>query len=40
MLPEFLFAYTQSLAFAQWKDEIFSKATIQNIGADKYSNLV
>lgn len=40
VLPEFLFAYTQSLAFAQWKDEIFSKATIQNIGADKYSNLV
>ncbi|MCC7374184.1 MAG: restriction endonuclease subunit S [Verrucomicrobiales bacterium] len=40
VLPEFLFAYTQSLAFARWKDEIFSKATIQNIGADKYSNLV
>lgn len=40
VLSEFLFAYTQSLAFAQWKDEIFSKATIQNIGADKYSNLV
>jgi type I restriction enzyme S subunit len=39
VLPEFLFAYTQSFAFAQWKDEIFSKATIQNIGADKYSNL-
>jgi len=40
VLPEFLFAYTQSLAFTQWKDEIFSKATIQNIGADKYSNLI
>ncbi|WP_437230198.1 restriction endonuclease subunit S [Planctomicrobium sp. SH661] len=37
---EFLFAYTQSFAFARWKDEIFSKATIQNIGADKYANLV
>jgi type I restriction enzyme S subunit len=40
VLPEFLFIYTQSLAFARWKEEIFSKATIQNIGADKYSNLV
>ena len=40
VLPEFLFAFTQSLAFARWKDEIFSKATIQNIGADKYSNLL
>jgi type I restriction enzyme S subunit len=40
MLPDFLFAFTQSLAFTRWKDEIFSKATIQNIGADKYSNLV
>jgi type I restriction enzyme S subunit len=38
--PEFLFAYTQSGAFTRWKDAIFSQSTIQNIGADKYANLV
>ena len=39
VLPTFLFAFTQSTAFARWKDAIFSRATIQNIGADKYANL-
>jgi len=37
--PEFLFAFTQSGAFAAWKDSTFNTATIQNIGADKYANL-
>jgi len=37
--PTFLFAFTQSTAFARWKDAIFNQATIQNIGADKYANL-
>ncbi|MCX5734240.1 MAG: restriction endonuclease subunit S [candidate division NC10 bacterium] len=37
--PEFLFAFTQSRAFAAWKDSTFNTATIQNIGADKYANL-
>jgi len=37
--PEFLFAFTQSKAFAAWKDSTFNTATIQNIGADKYANL-
>ena len=37
--PEFLFAFTQSSAFAEWKDSTFNTATIQNIGADKYANL-
>jgi type I restriction enzyme S subunit len=37
--PEFLFAFTQSSAFAAWKDSTFNTATIQNIGADKYANL-
>jgi restriction endonuclease S subunit len=40
VLPTFLFAFTQSTAFACWKDAIFNRATIQNIGADKYANLV
>jgi type I restriction enzyme, S subunit len=37
--PEFLFAFTQSAAFARWKDSTFVIATIQNIGADKYADL-
>lgn len=40
VLPTFLFAFTQSAAFVCWKDAIFNRATIQNIGADKYANLV
>jgi type I restriction enzyme S subunit len=36
---EFLFAFTQSSAFAAWKDSTFNTATIQKIGADKYANL-
>ena len=40
VLPTFLFAFTQSTAFAYWKDAIFNRATIQNIGADKYANLI
>lgn len=38
--PGFLFAFTQSSAFSAWKDSTFNTATIQNIGADKYANLV
>ncbi len=40
VMPPFLFAFTQSTAFVRWKDAIFNRATIQNIGADKYANLV
>jgi Restriction endonuclease S subunits len=36
----FLYLYTQSLVFDRWKTSIFSKATIENIGADKYSQLL
>jgi type I restriction enzyme, S subunit len=39
VFPEFLFAFSQSSAFAVWKDTTFNTATIQNIGADKYANL-
>jgi type I restriction enzyme S subunit len=38
--PEYLFAFTQSSAFSSWRDCTFNTATIQNIGADKYANLV
>jgi type I restriction enzyme S subunit len=37
--PKFLFAFTQSAGFREWKDCTFNTATIQNIGADKYANL-
>ena len=31
--------YTQSSLYSLWKNMIFIQATIQNIGANKYSNL-
>lgn len=37
--PEFVYYYTQSSPYEKWKDQIFSQATIQNIGADRYSNM-
>ena len=37
--PEFLFYYTQCSIYEEWKNQIFVQATIQNIGADKYSEL-
>ena len=39
VLPEYLFAFSQSKAYSAWKDSTFNTATIQNIGADKYANL-
>jgi type I restriction enzyme S subunit len=39
LLPEFLFYYTKSNAYEDWKNVIFTQATIQNIGADKYQYL-
>lgn len=40
ILPEFLVFFTQSSVYENWKNYIFNKATIQNIGADKYSTLM
>ena len=37
LLPEYLFLYTQTGAYENWKNSIFIQSTIQNIGADKYS---
>jgi type I restriction enzyme S subunit len=39
LVPEFLYYFTKSLAYDDWKDFIFTQATIQNIGADKYAYL-
>ena len=39
LLPEYLFFYTQSSLYELWKNMIFIQATIQNIGANKYSNM-
>ncbi len=36
---DFLYFYTKSSAFENWKNSMFVLATIQNIGADKYQNL-
>lgn len=39
MYSDFLFLFTKSSAYSKWKDFIFNKATIENIGADKYNEL-
>ncbi len=39
ILSDFLYLYTNSPLFYLWKDFIFNKATIENIGADKYAQL-
>lgn len=37
---DFLYYFTKSVGYENWKNSIFSQATIQNIGADKYQNLI
>lgn len=39
LAPQFLFYYTNSGMYNNWKNSIFIQSTIQNIGADKYSLL-
>ena len=39
ILPEYLYFYTKSGSYDNWKNSVFIQATIQNIGADKYSTL-
>ena len=36
---DFLYYFTNSLNYENWKNSIFIQATIQNIGADKYQEL-
>ena len=37
LIPNFVFYYTLSNVYQNWKNSIFIQSTIQNIGADKYS---
>lgn len=39
LLPEFLYHFTKTKNYEEWKNLIFTQATIQNIGADKYQYL-
>lgn len=39
MISKWLYYYTLSNAYWKWANQIFTQATIQNIGADKYNNL-
>lgn len=39
LTSEFLYYFTKSHAYDAWRDLIFTQATIQNIGADKYAYL-
>lgn len=36
LLPDYLFYYTKSKCFDNWKDSIYVQSTIPNIGAEKY----
>ena len=36
---QYLFYYTQSALYEEWKKQTFVQSTIQNIGADKYNQL-
>lgn len=39
LLPQYLYLYTCSNQYDNWKSSVFVQATIQNIGADKYSTM-
>lgn len=39
IMSDFLYYFTMSKSFDNWKNLIFNKATIENIGADKYSEV-
>lgn len=39
LLSDFLYFFTKSGTYDNWKNSIFNQATIQNIGADKYAFL-
>lgn len=40
MDPDFVYLFLQSNCYWQWLNSIFIQATIQNVSAEKYSNLV
>ncbi|MEE0495050.1 MAG: restriction endonuclease subunit S [Cyanobacteriota bacterium] len=37
--PKYIYYFTLSNSYEEWKNRIFIQATIQNIGANKYNNL-
>jgi len=39
ILSDYLYNFTKSYSYEEWKNSIFNKATIENIGADKYNML-
>lgn len=39
VLPEWIIYFSDSHAYDDWVSQVFSQATLQNIGADKYSNM-
>lgn len=39
ILSDYLYLFTKTSNYEQWKNSIFNQATIQNIGADKYAYL-
>ncbi len=40
VLPKFLYYTTLGTGYDNWKNTVFTQATIQNIGADKYAQLL
>ena len=38
-VPKFIYYYTLTSCYEEWKKQIFIQSTIQNIGADRYSQL-
>ena len=38
-VPEYVYYYTNSSIYDTWNNSIFIQSTIQNIGADRYSNM-
>lgn len=39
-LAQYVYNFTNSVLYEKWKNSIFIRSTIQNIGADKYSNML
>ena len=39
IVPKYIYYYTQSSIYEEWKKQTFIQSTIQNIGADRYNQL-
>lgn len=40
LLPEWVYYYVNTFSYWEWINSVFSQSTIQNIGADKYSQML